>query len=874
MKKGFQLFLLGIFLLCSEFNFAQPPSMFNYQAVLRSSSEGLIANTDVIIQFEIINGETSATAYAETHETTTSDLGLINLHVGEGSNTIGSFTEINWESGNYYLKTLFSLDEGENFTELGQTRLVAVPYAMYAQNANKAVVAESIEGNSWSEESGNLYYNNGKVGIGTNQPVSNLEIKGSTFNNDSDPLFAVVNNTGDTVFAVFQSGVRIYVDDNPTKATGNKGGFAVGGFNSGKGITHEFLRVTPDSTRIYIKESTGKTRKGGFAISGLSENKTSAQSYMLLTPENYFIGHEAGKSNTTGLYNSFIGYKAGFSNTVGNRNTFLGYYAGYSNVEGNINIFMGDSSGYYNETGFYNVFIGNNAGTGNISGYSNVFLGNRSGSNNIDGKWNVFVGHKTGHHNTSGTGNVFIGATTGYYNTTGLNNVFVGDWAGNFNTVGSDNLFFGRQAGWNNVDGNTNIFLGSFAGFNNVSGYDNIFFGNNAGYNSLNSYSNIFIGNKSGYSNANGIKNIFFGFESGYSNETGNSNIFIGNNAGYANISGYKNTFIGDSAGYSSINGRYNVFIGDRVGYANTSGLANVMIGSTTGENNTTGSGNTFVGNWSGFYNTTGSQNLYLGSRAGWNNIEGSGNVFIGYKAGFKENGSNKLYIENSEVGSDTALIYGEFDNNILRFNANIGIGGAPIHYAALFVQDTLDAATTLIKGVSDGFNYANLILESNESIRKFWQLSHHASNNYKVVYYEDGDYKNRFEVNAYGGAHVYGGDFVVDSAVVSGQLKSNGGIAANLSSVSSDYSINKNDYTLLVATSDTDITLNLPQASTVANQVFIIKKTDGNAFNVIVEPYATELIDSGANYSLSNQNQAITVQSDGVNWHVIGIVN
>ena len=59
-----------------------------------------------------------------------------------------------------------------------------------------------------------------------------------------EALFAVVNTTGDTVFAVYSGGVRINVDASPLKAA--KGGFAVGGFSSGKGsLTNDYLSITP-----------------------------------------------------------------------------------------------------------------------------------------------------------------------------------------------------------------------------------------------------------------------------------------------------------------------------------------------------------------------------------------------------------------------------------------------------------------------------------------------------------------------------------------------------------------------------------------------------------------------------------------------------
>jgi len=75
------------------------------------------------------------------------------------------------------------------------------------------------------------------------------------------------------------------------------------------------------------------------------------------------------------------------------------------------------------------------------------------------------------------------------------------------------------------------------------------------------------------------------------------------------------------------------------------------------------------------YSNTIGNNNTAIGNGSGGNNITGSSNVFIGYQSGMNELGSNTLYIENSNADAENALIYGEFDNNILRTNGEFQIG-------------------------------------------------------------------------------------------------------------------------------------------------------------------------------------------------------
>jgi trimeric autotransporter adhesin len=162
---------------------------------------------------------------------------------------------------------------------------------------------------TWRFSGSDLYFNSGKVGIGTDAPSSKLVVKGDETTVADDLLFAVVNNFGDTVFAVFQGGVRIYVDDNPSKAIGNKGGFAVGGFSSGKGtITQEYLMITPDSVRIYVDDDATKAvgNKGGFAVGGFSSGKGLTNEFLRISPDSVriYVDDDATKA---------VGNKGGFA---------------------------------------------------------------------------------------------------------------------------------------------------------------------------------------------------------------------------------------------------------------------------------------------------------------------------------------------------------------------------------------------------------------------------------------------------------------------------------------------------------------------------------------------------------------------------------
>lgn len=88
--------------------------------------------------------------------------------------------------------------------------------------------------------------------------------------------------------------------------------------------------------------------------------------------------------------------------------------------------------------------------------------------------------------------------------------------------------------------------------------------------------------------------------------------------------------------------------------------------------------GNTAVGFASLRNSLTGTNNVALGYEALRNTL-GNGNIGIGFQAGRTETGSDKLYIENSNADANGALIYGDFNTNILRVNGQVQVGNPAV---------------------------------------------------------------------------------------------------------------------------------------------------------------------------------------------------
>ena len=136
MKKLHTLLALVI----TTITFAQAPQGFNYQATVRNSAGALIINQNVNFKFNImLNSATSLPVFSETHMAPTDDLGQVNLVIGQGTATTGTFSTINWGTGNYYLG--IELNTGTGYVAMGTTQLLSVPYALYANSAGNTQAA-------------------------------------------------------------------------------------------------------------------------------------------------------------------------------------------------------------------------------------------------------------------------------------------------------------------------------------------------------------------------------------------------------------------------------------------------------------------------------------------------------------------------------------------------------------------------------------------------------------------------------------------------------------------------------------------------------------------------------------------------------------
>jgi uncharacterized protein (TIGR02145 family) len=103
---------------------------------------------------------------------------LLNLFIGDG-NTSSNFEHIQWENGlSKWIRVDMDTTGGLNYSMMGTSQLLSVPFAFYAETSGSSSGNESV----WTLNGSSIYYNSGNVGIGTNQPDASAALDISSTN--------------------------------------------------------------------------------------------------------------------------------------------------------------------------------------------------------------------------------------------------------------------------------------------------------------------------------------------------------------------------------------------------------------------------------------------------------------------------------------------------------------------------------------------------------------------------------------------------------------------------------------------------------------------------------------------------------------------
>ena len=243
----------------------------------------------------------------------------------------------------------------------------------------------------------------------------------------------------------------------------------------------------------------------------------------------------------------------------------------------------------------------------------------------------------------------------------------------------------GSGIGWSNLaNGSTVAGCGTIA---SGTSRCNTFFGVQAGANS--------VGNAS-----YGCQNVAVGYRALWQNTSGYTNIAIGSTALQANTDGCNNIAIGSPAMLRNTSGQFNVAIGGHSLHWNCTGSDNVAVGELA-LNAVRGSRNVGIGSGALWESTNTNNNIAIGYGALQNLTGGTGsNVAIGYCAGNSvTSATNRLYIANC---ASCNLIYGEFDNKMVRICGSMCITALPVKTTET-CGIYIDAAGKLSTGVISG---------------------------------------------------------------------------------------------------------------------------------------------------------------------------
>ncbi|MBP6795827.1 MAG: collagen-like protein, partial [Saprospiraceae bacterium] len=109
------LFFFSIGILFSQ----QGPT---YQAILRKANGQINANSEIFLQFSIVENNVFGTVLYKEKQALTSDaFGWISAIVGNGSVSSGNIASINWGSGDKILLIECSTERNGNYTSLGSS---------------------------------------------------------------------------------------------------------------------------------------------------------------------------------------------------------------------------------------------------------------------------------------------------------------------------------------------------------------------------------------------------------------------------------------------------------------------------------------------------------------------------------------------------------------------------------------------------------------------------------------------------------------------------------------------------------------------------------------------------------------------------------
>lgn len=114
---------------------AQLPQAFYFESLVINTDGTPLINQNIGASISILaGGPTGTVVYSETQEINTNALGGIQIAVGTGNVVEGDVEDIDWENNTHFIQLSTDLNGGSDYSLVSVQQLLAVPYALIAEN--------------------------------------------------------------------------------------------------------------------------------------------------------------------------------------------------------------------------------------------------------------------------------------------------------------------------------------------------------------------------------------------------------------------------------------------------------------------------------------------------------------------------------------------------------------------------------------------------------------------------------------------------------------------------------------------------------------------------------------------------------------------